>query len=67
MKKGTRAYIKIVSFNNKAIIAGNKFSHSLRRKSKRKNEPRDSIKDIRDVKELQDGISENAFTYPSRY
>jgi len=39
----------------------------LRRKIKRKNEPRDSIKDIRDVKELQDGISENAFTYPSRY
>jgi hypothetical protein len=45
---------KIGSFKKKAINAGNKFRHSLRRRSKKKNEPRDSIKDIRDVKELQD-------------
>ncbi|OEL24141.1 Phosphatidylinositol/phosphatidylcholine transfer protein SFH8, partial [Dichanthelium oligosanthes] len=45
---------KIGSFKKKAINAGNKFRHSLRRRSKKKNEPRDSIKDFRDVKELQD-------------
>jgi len=45
---------KIGSFKKKAINAGNKFRHSLRRRSKKKNEPRDSIKDIRDIKELQD-------------
>ncbi|WVZ99455.1 hypothetical protein U9M48_044749 [Paspalum notatum var. saurae] len=42
---------KIGSFKKKAINAGNKFRHSLRRRSKKKP---DSIKDIRDVKELQD-------------
>lgn len=42
---------KIGSFKKKAINAGNKFRHSLRRRSKKKN---DSIRDIRDVKELQD-------------
>nr|CAB3464574.1 unnamed protein product [Digitaria exilis] len=45
---------KIGSFKKKAINAGNKFRHSLRRRSKKKNEPRDSIRDVRDVKELQD-------------
>jgi hypothetical protein len=45
---------KIGSFKKKAINAGNKFRHSLRRRSKKKTEPRDSIKDIRDVKELED-------------
>ncbi|CAN6359302.1 unnamed protein product [Urochloa humidicola] len=43
---------KIGSFKKKAINAGNKFRHSLRRRSKKKTEP--SIRDIRDVKELQD-------------
>ncbi|CAL4894673.1 unnamed protein product [Urochloa decumbens] len=43
---------KIGSFKKKAINAGNKFRHSLRRRSRKKNEP--SIRDIRDVKELQD-------------
>jgi hypothetical protein len=42
---------KIGSFKKKAINAGNKFRHSLRRKSKKKNEI--SIEDIRDVQELQ--------------
>jgi hypothetical protein len=42
---------KIGSFKKKAINAGNKFRHSLRRRSKKKNF---SIEDIRDVKELQD-------------
>ena len=45
---------KIGSFKKKAINAGNKFRHSLRRRSKKKTERGDSIKDIRDVKELQD-------------
>lgn len=45
---------KIGSFKKKAINAGNKFRHSLRRRSKKKNENRVSIEDIRDVKELQD-------------
>ena len=42
---------KIGSFKKKAINAGNKFRHSLRRKSKKKNEI--SIEDIRDVQDLQ--------------
>lgn len=42
---------KINSFKKKAINAGNKFRHSLRRKSKKKNEI--SIEDIRDVQDLQ--------------
>ncbi|KAF8727432.1 hypothetical protein HU200_019038 [Digitaria exilis] len=45
---------KIGSFKKKAINAGNKFRHSLRRRSKKKNELKDSIRDVRDVKELQD-------------
>ncbi|AQK91900.1 phosphatidylinositol/phosphatidylcholine transfer protein SFH6 isoform X2 [Zea mays] len=45
---------KIGSFKKKAINAGNKFRHSLRRRSKKKTERGDSIKDIRDIKELQD-------------
>lgn len=44
---------KIGSFKKKAINAGNKFRHSLRRRSKKKNEPRGSIEDIRDVQDLQ--------------
>ncbi|XP_006654736.1 phosphatidylinositol/phosphatidylcholine transfer protein SFH8-like isoform X2 [Oryza brachyantha] len=44
---------KIGSFKKKAINAGNKFRHSLRRRSKKKNEPRVSIEDIRDVQDLQ--------------
>lgn len=46
---------KIGSFKKKAINAGNKFRHSLKRRSKKKSENRPfSIEDIRDVKELQD-------------
>ncbi|KAF0926523.1 hypothetical protein E2562_026013 [Oryza meyeriana var. granulata] len=44
---------KIGSFKKKAINARNKFRHSLRRRSKKKNEPRVSIEDIRDVQDLQ--------------
>uniref|UniRef100_A0A0D9WJB1 CRAL-TRIO domain-containing protein n=1 Tax=Leersia perrieri TaxID=77586 RepID=A0A0D9WJB1_9ORYZ len=44
---------KMGSFKKKAINAGNKFRHSLRRRSKKKNEPRVSIEDIRDVQDLQ--------------
>ena len=54
---------KIGSFKKKAINAGNKFRHSLRRRSKKKNEPRDSIMDIRDVKELQDGEAFRHFLF----
>uniref|UniRef100_A0A8R7P2T6 CRAL-TRIO domain-containing protein n=2 Tax=Triticum urartu TaxID=4572 RepID=A0A8R7P2T6_TRIUA len=44
---------KIASFKKKAINAGNKFRHSLRRRSKKKNENQISIEDIRDVQDLQ--------------
>jgi hypothetical protein len=44
---------KIASFKKKAINAGNKFRHSLRRRSKKKSEHQISIEDIRDVQDLQ--------------
>ncbi|KAE8767668.1 SEC14 cytosolic factor [Hordeum vulgare] len=44
---------KIASFKKKAINAGNKFRHSLRRRSKKKNENQISIEDIRHVQDLQ--------------
>jgi len=40
---------KMGSFKKKAINAGNKFRHSLRRRSKKKNDNRVSIEDIRDI------------------
>ncbi|GJM89626.1 hypothetical protein PR202_ga05834 [Eleusine coracana subsp. coracana] len=45
---------KIGSFKKKAINAGNKFRHSLRRRSKKRENRPVSIEDIRDVKELRD-------------
>ncbi|XP_020158686.1 phosphatidylinositol/phosphatidylcholine transfer protein SFH8 isoform X2 [Aegilops tauschii subsp. strangulata] len=44
---------KIASFKKKAINAGNKFRHSLRRRSKKKNDNQISIEDIRHVQDLQ--------------
>ncbi|KQK05079.1 phosphatidylinositol/phosphatidylcholine transfer protein SFH8 isoform X1 [Brachypodium distachyon] len=44
---------KIGSFKKKAINAGNKFRHSLRRRSKKKKENSISIEDIRDVQDLK--------------
>ncbi|KAG8086279.1 hypothetical protein GUJ93_ZPchr0010g8216 [Zizania palustris] len=44
---------KMGSFKKKAINAGNKFRHSLRRRSKKQSENRGSIEDIRDTQDLK--------------
>ncbi|KAL5230978.1 hypothetical protein ABZP36_029754 [Zizania latifolia] len=44
---------KMGSFKKKAINAGNKFRHSLRRRSKKQSENRGSIEDIRDAQDLK--------------